>query len=286
MAEQQGGIYDPASGRVLTIAEAQAAMRGGSLGLTNPVSGETQGINLPPVPGDDATAMLKSIPQIAGLLASFHPATRSSWGAAAGIPGVIDMIMQAAEKGIGNVDPMQSIVQGGMGMAGKAAGGWAEGAGRNIASQGGQKIIKSLRLPSDTSDQSIDMLRNLAVKEGAQLTKGSEAAIRTGATQTLPNGVRVTSKPHIALADAMGSARRADALAPPRMTLWPQEAIANWSRRAPRQMRAGQAMVRGGRNLEGNAKGLEAMVRSIMAYLAGQDSGADSEATGPRRRGQ
>ena len=243
----------------------------GSLGIGNPMGDESVGFNLPPVAGGDASAILKAFPQLAGLIASFTTQGKSL-KMAAGVPSVVDIIMQAAGlTGDGDIDPVHAAGQGAMGVGGKWTGDLIGG----ISRQGGEKVIKALGLGADATDPQMKMLKKLALEENARLTEGSEAAIRGKGQATAAQG-------YTQLADAMGVARRADARAPARMTLWPQEAAANYLRRAPRQMAMGQTMAKAG----AAAMPAETALRLALAALQARTGAEPPMATsrGTRRR--
>ena len=283
MGQQQGGVYDPASGKVITIDEARAKVGGGGqLGFE--VGNQSFGVDLPPVPGDDANDMLSAFPQLAGILASLTPQGRTLKGAA-GVPAILDAVIQAITKGVGNVDPVQSGAQAAMGLVGHGVG---KGVGA-VGNMGESKILRSLNLTGDmVNDASIKALPKMAIKEGARLTEASEAAIRNKAKNTASGGLEE-------LADAMGQSRRSAAVAPSRTTFWPNEMAANYLREPSRQMAMGQNMVKP-LGLAGTREVLaptaETGVRALLALLASQMGGGESEepaletSRGPRRRGQ
>ena len=216
-----------------------------------------------PMSGQDLVmSMIKVVPQLAGLLLS-----RGGAGMAFGVPALTDVGTQALTKGVDEIDPMQSIGQGTLGLG-------AHGVGRSapwLVKQGGEKVVKALGLQG-ASDPTIKSMQNLAIKEGARLTEASEDAIRAKAVNTASGGLEE-------LADTMGAARRADATAPSRITFWPQEAAANYVRRAPRQMSIGQNMVNAGTEL---AKlPMEAVAR-ILAMISQVEQ--PKSASGPKRR--
>ena len=282
-------IYDPVTKTVVTLDDAQQIMQergasgGGDLTIRNPLSNDQQvGFDLPPVAGEDASAMLQAFPQIAGILAQFTPPGRSMAGAV-GIPAVIDMIIQAVTKGVGEVDPMQTAVQGAFGGMGRTGG----NAMRWLGDAGEEKILKALNLTGDfVNDTSIKVLPKLAIREGAQLTEPGVKKVADKAARTGLGGLEE-------LADAMGQARRRDLVAPARTTFWPNEMAANWLRKAPRQMAMGQRMVApipGVGSREVLAPTTEASIKALMALVAGQIGAGDEEppletSRGPRRRG-
>ena len=292
----QGQVYDPLTKKTLTIDEAQQIMRerGGSMtgtgegldaakiGIQNPlVEDQFVGLDLgsKAAAGQVGADIARALPQVAGMAAQFTPVGKTYKGAMA-VPALVDMVMQLIQTG--TVDPTQVGVNAGMGAFGKGVGGFMEGVGK----VGDAKILKSLSIPAnEATDAGIEMLPKLAKREGARLTKESEAAIRAKGQATGAGGLEE-------LADYMGKSRRADAVGPSRDSAWLNEAIMNIVRNPRRQMRVGQAManpfgVDTGKVLAPSA---EAGTRALMAFLASQgDAGGEmpmETSRGPRRRSQ
>lgn len=262
----------------IAAAGAGASEKAGVGDLSLDAGGNKFGVSLPPMPEGDATNALKAIPQIGGLIAQFTPMGKMGMTASAALPALIELIRQKVSGE--EIDPIDIGVQGAFGGAAKLAGNAVHSVGR----MGEDKILKALNLGGDASDVAIETLPKRAIKEGARLTKESEAAIRAKGQATASGGLEE-------LADAMGSARRADAVSPSRTTFWPQEAAANWLRKPARQMAMGQNMVKPlglADTRETIAPGIEASLRALLAAISGQggDEMPMDTSRGPRRRGQ
>ena len=292
----QGQVYDPLTKRTLTIEEAQQIMRerGGSMtgtgegldaakvGFQNPlVDDQFVGVDLgsKAMAGKVGSEAARALPQIAGMAAQFTPVGKTYKGAMV-VPALVDMVMQLIQTG--TVDPTQVGVNAGMGAFAKGVGNTVAGVGKI----GDAKILKSLSIPAnEATDAGIEMFPKLAKREGARLTKESEAAIRAKGQATGAGGLEE-------LADYMGKSRRADAVGPSRDSAWLNEALMNIVRNPRRQMRVGQALANpfGVDTGKVVAPTAEASTRALMALLASQ-GGAGEEppmetSRGPRRRSQ
>ena len=290
-----GQVYDPLTKKVLTIEQAQALMkeRGGAMigtgtgvdeakiGLQNPLS-EDQFVGLDlgskAAAGSVGADMLRAAPQVAGMIGQFTPAGKTYKGAMA-VPALVDMVMQMIEQGTLNpldVDPVRAGAQGLAGGFGKSVGG---AIGKALPA-GKSLIRRSLDVPEEMQNRAAEeMLPNLVIKEGAKLTREGVDAIANKATQTGAGGLQD-------LAEVMERARLRGEFAPPRMTLWPQEAAANIARKPARTMAMGKTLAGVGRM----APGAELSTRALMALLASQaDAGAEppmETSRGPVRRSQ
>lgn len=257
------------------------AREGTSLSIKGPMDGQSVGFGLPPVPKEGAEQILDAFPQIAGLIAQFTPLGKGYKGAA-GVPAVIDAIMQALESGgdLTKINPLEIGMHAAGGVVGKGAGDVIGGVGR----MGEEKILRSLNLSGKLKNESAEeMLPKLAMREKAQITKPGVQAIRDKAAATGSGGLEE-------LGEAMGKSRLDAATAKTKTTFWPNELLSNFLNQPARQMAAGQAMAQpfGVNTAETLAPGGEAGVRALLAYIASQLGGGAQppvEApSGPQRR--
>lgn len=293
-----GQVYDPLTKKVLTIEQAQALMkeRGGAMigtgtgvdaakvGFQGPLDDQFAGLDLgsKAAAGKVGSEMLLAAPQIAGMVAQFFPmgkAVGKTYRGAMAVPALVDAVMQMIEQGTLNpldVNPVQAAVQGMAGGFGKSVGG---AIGKALPA-GKSLIRRSLDVPEEMQNRAAEeMLPNLVIKEGAKLTREGVDAVANKAAQTGAGGLQD-------LAEVMERARLKGEFAPPRMTLWPQEAVANIARKPARTMGIGKTLARVGKT----APGAELSTRALMALLASQaDAGAEppmETSRGPRRRSQ
>lgn len=259
----------------------------GFLGVQGPDADQQFGISLPPLAQEDAAAILNTFPQLAGLIAQFFGPGKAATGLIGAsrsfaVPAFVDML-QSVLSGE-EIDPVGAALHG-------VGGATAFGAGRfvnKIGKTGEEKVLRSLGLQgAEKTDDAIETLPKIAIREGAPMTKEGAETIRRQGTKTLANKVVVKDKRYSKLAELMDRARLNDATAPNRMTLWPQEAIANYFRRAPREFRMGQYManpIGGLGTREHIGPALEAMIRLKLAEMSVPNEPSLHSSRGPVRR--
>lgn len=252
-----GQVYDPILKRVISDVEADALNQqrrahsapppvqlegpidqpGMVLGIEHPGGDDSKnfGLTMPPMAQEDAESMFQDFPQIIGLLAQLVPQLRGAKAAVA-IPSAIEAARQWWEGE--EIDPVDIGVEGMKGLTARAVGRGVE----KVGEKGVDLVTRSLSL-GGKSDAAIEALPQLAIKEGAKMTKEGANAIRAAGTRRLANGVTVKNKAHLELADALDEARRKFQTAPNRITFWPQEAMANAIRQAPRELAIGRRMA-------------------------------------------
>lgn len=278
------GFVPIESGQTPQEAIAAAESRRTRIGIESPMG--SVGLNLPSAPDDPSESRMgeqlaAAFPQLAGIVASFTPQGRGI-KAAAGVPAVLDAVIQAVMNGVGNVDPVQSAAQGAMGVAGK----WTGDTVRGVGNAGENMVRRSLNLSGDLKNEvAEEVLPKLALRENARMTKEGVQRIRDKAEATGAGGLED-------LAEAMGKARLDAATAPSRITLWPNELVANFVRQAPREMAIGRTLAKplGVGTREVIAPTAETGMRAILALLASQMGAGGEEpametSRGPRRRG-
>lgn len=280
MAEQQKGVYDPITDRVVTIEEAnrliaeRQSQPNGSLGVSNPMNpNQSVGFNLPPVPEDAAADILKAFPQVAGFLAQLLPAGKGiGMAASVGIPAMTEVVRQMLSGE--ETDLSQAATQG-------AAGGFARVGGNalRLAGKGGKSLIKrSLNLgntPFAYNEVAETVIPKLALSERASMTtKGVETA-RRRAAQTGAGGLEDLAE---VLAKGRYDAENAPALSGGGLMTLITRFLDN-----PKQLAIGKQMASplGLMNTDTTgAQGIEGIIRSLMALISSQRG--DSETT--RRR--
>lgn len=300
-----GQVYDPVLKRMITDVEADALntqrrqhalpdgtsvevggdedfvgpKQQGFFGLRAPGdnrSGDV-GFDVPSLSKEDATNLAAMFPQLAGLAAQFVPGGKL---ASFAVPTAVSLIQQLLSGD--ELNPLDASLEGIQGFAANRVG---AGVGA-IGSSGLSKITRALGFGSGASDAEVKALTDLAVKEGAEMTPEGANAIRAAGKSTLPNGVKVSSKPHAALADQLDTARQAAERSPNRITFWPQEAAANYLRTPARQLAIGRRMVNpvGDLSMESHiAPTIEALMRAKLIQQAGKEPDMQSS-RGPKRR--
>lgn len=301
-----GQVYDPVLKRMITDVEADALneqrrqhalpdgtsvdLSGGDafvgprehgfFGLRNPGDDRTKdvGLDVPPMASEDATNLFAMFPQLAGLAAQFVPGGKT---ASFAVPTSVELIRQLLSGE--DLNPLDAAIEGIQGFAANRVGAGVAG----IGNKGRDMVTRSLALRGvNKSDKAIKELTDLAINEGAEMTQEGARAIRTAGRQTLPNGVKLTSKPHMALADTLDAARLEAATSPNRITFWPQEALANALRQGPRELRMGRALanpVAGVSTASHLAPSVEAAMRLKLIQMAGNEPPLHSS-RGPVRR--
>lgn len=192
---QQQGVFDPASGKVVTLEEAQALVKGGGApkmqGLGAGDSGPVQSnapmtlfnapgdmpdvaLNLPPMEPEMAQQIMAAVPQVAGMVATMHPALRGVKSAML-IPAVTRALVDVVVNG-GELDMNRMAEDALMGLAG-------HGVGKGISavgSAGRSMVQRSLDLGGSgylntTAEQ---VLPNAAIREDAHMTPEFVKALR------------------------------------------------------------------------------------------------------------
>lgn len=271
--QQQQIIYVEGKGFIpiqsgQTVEQAIAsAPRGGTLSVENPMNRQQSvGVSLPPLDPTSAEHIINAIPQAAGMAAQLTPAGRTMTGAV-GIPALIEAAIEMVRDG--TINPLDVAGQGVLGGVGKGAGNAVEGLGK----MGFEKVLKALDLPGVGLDSmtGIKVLPEAAIREGAKMTEAGVNAAKARAAQT---GSGLLDE----LAQALESAYLKAKTAPSRMTFWPQEALANFFRTGPRQLKMGQQLAKA----RGMGPSAEAITRALETY----QQGTTENVRGPRRREQ
>lgn len=260
------GFIPIQSGQTVEQAIASAP-RGGTLSVENPMNRQQSvGVSLPPVDPTDAEHIINAIPQAAGMAAQFTPVGKGMTGAMA-VPALIEAAIEMVRDG--KLNPLDIAGQATLGAVGKGAGNAVEGVGK----MGVEKVLKALDLPGVGLDNmnSIKILPKIAIQEGAKMT---EAGVNAAKSRAAATGSGVLDE----LAQALESAYLKAKTAPARMTFWPQEALANFFRTGPRQLKMGQMMSQA----QGAGPSAEAITRALETY----QQGTTENVRGPRRRGQ
>lgn len=297
-----GQVYDPILKRVISDVEADAlnqqrrqhALPDGTtvafegpieqlqtLSIEHPGGDDSKNFGLTPPPQmaeTDAEGMFDQFPQIIGLLAQLVPQLRGAKAAFA-VPSALEAARQWWEGE--EIDPLNIAVEGAKGLT-------ARGVGRGfekVGEKGVDLVTRSLSL-GGKSDAAIKTLPKIAIKEGAEMTEDGANAIRATGTRRLANGVTIRDKNYHELADSMDKARRQFQTAPNRITFWPQEAMANAIRQAPRELRIGRRMAAPfGIDTAGTiAPGAQALAHLKLIQLANamNDSGEEPSLEGSR----
>lgn len=277
MAEQQGQIYDPVLKRGVTIEEAQrlvaersAPQSNGAMTVANPMNqNQAVGFNLPPMPEPAATDALKMFPQLAGLIAQFTPVGRTGYTGAMAVPAGIELIRQLAsgEK----ADATKAATQGAMGAVAKFGGNTVQRVGK-----GGMDMIRrSLNLgdtPFAYNEVAEQVLPNLALKEGASMTKAGVETARKRAAATGSGSLQDLSE--------VLEKGRYDAANSPTLSGGGLMTLITRMLDNPRQLKIGQQMTEpfGLASTEKTiAPGVEGAIRALMALLSGQQGTPDTE---------
>ncbi len=285
-----GGVFDPSTGTVISADQANAIVRGGAatsgarppvtLGLDGP-GDQSFGFELPNQAdmSPDTFDGMAAIPQLAGLLASFHPALRTAKGAMA-VPAVVEAITEMLQgKGISELDPTAIGGQALTGLAGHGVGATLGAVGR-----GGEGIVRrsmNIREPFDTRAGEA-MLPKLAIREKATMTIPGVDKIADKAKATGAGGLED-------LAAVLERARKESALGPNVGGGGLMAMISDIISR-PRQMAIGSAMASpfGVGTEKVLAPTAETGVRGFLTWLTSQlgDGGesAPPASAGPRRR--
>lgn len=251
-------IYDPVSKRWMTAAEIRSGAPAppGSLGISGG-PGQSVGVSLPPMAGEDASQMFDALPQIAGLIGQLVPQLRGA-KASFMIPAVTDAIMQ--KLGGQDVDLEAAFGEGALGLG-------AHGVGRGIGAVGdlGTTLVKkSLNLAGGPFANRVgeEMLPRLAIREGAEMTREGVDRIAAKANATGHGGLGD-------LAEALERARLGDSLSPVGGGGGIVSAIRDLFS-PPRQLAAGQALAEpfGASTSTQIAPAAEAAVRAFMAWLS------------------
>lgn len=253
----------------------------GFLGFRNPGDDRSEdvGVNVPPLPRDAAEALMRTFPQMAGLIAQFIPGGKA---ASFLVPAGISL---AQQKWNGEaLDPTEAVLEGAMSFGANRV-----GAGVGAVGKAGRgKVTRALGLKgAEKTDAAIQELTDLAIKEGAEMTEEGADAIRAAGTRRLPSGVKVTSRAHKTLADTLDRTRLDYETAPNRITLWPQEAAANWLRAPARQLAMGRRMANpafGVSTASHIAPSVESLIRLALMGAAAQEEPPMQTSRGPVRR--
>lgn len=276
MGEQQGRIYDPILKRGVTIEEAQrliaqraTAQPGATpagvappvMSVSNPMaSGQSVGINLPPMDEQSVMDIAKTLPQLAGLVAQFTPVGRTGYTGAMAVPAGIELIRQLASGE--EPDATKAATQGAMGAVAKFGGNTI----RRIGQSGMDIVRRSLNLgsgPFAYNEVAEQMLPKLAVQEGASMTKAGVETARKRAADTGLGGLQD-------LADTLEKGRY-DAANSPTLSGGGLMSILTHFLDNPKQLKIGQQMTEplGLASTENTiAPSVEATIRSLMALLS------------------
>jgi len=282
------GFIPVTSGQTVqdAIALAQGKRGSGDSGdaLGVGAGGNFAGFQMPPadeMDSDGLSEILRSVPQLAGIIAQFTPLGKAGYAANAAVPAVADIVMRAIRGEPFDIE--SAATNAAMGMAGKATGNLIGGAGR-----GGEGIVRrSLNLKSGPfayNEVAEDMIPQRLIAEKAKMTKPGVAAMEAKAQATGAGGI-------VDAAEALKKARY-DADNAPNMGGGGVMAMISDLIGPPRQMAVGSAINRpfGVSTEKVIAPGAETGVRALMALIASQMGGmrddVPEQPVGPRRRSQ
>lgn len=291
MGQQQQIIYVDGKGFIpiqsgQTVQDAIAAAGGAEpaarpAGATQAVQ-STLGLQLPEQDQyqDDGRMadILRSVPQIAGLIASFTPAGRTA-KAAIGVPAGAEALMQAIRKAISgeDFDPVEMAAQGGMGLLGKGVGDVVGKVGR-----GGEGMVRRTLGLTDGDEVLEQEIPKRLIKEKAEMSIPGVAKLREKADATGDPWLKEATD---ALAKARYKANNSPNLNAGGLMSMAGDALLP----VERQMSVGSAAAApfGVSTEKVIAPTIESAIRSLMAYLSSLGSPSDEPPpVGPRRRSQ